>query len=402
MLNLASAAPSKAAVSEPSRPMNKSEETASGEIGDKPETFEAALKSENPRNEGKEVPFEVIEDEHLLAEIEIIELDVQTKEPAEEAVELLTDVKIVVEPKDEAEVSDQPVVLQQWSMTKAAETQKSDPASVVTKASMGVAIVAEQPRQKLDSIAKPEITNIGQRAETKPSENVILTDVVETTEAPENVIALKPDATAAETKSAQVRSQPQELTGTTQLQQAAADKPAETMAKIVPQMPETVRSITDAIRENSGSDTKQVSTPTAVQTVQTKPDGTVLKILRIQLHPIELGKVDLNLRMVGGQMQVDVRAETQLAYQQLSVDAESLADSIRAMGYRVDNLSIQGPGQANTGMTADQQGSSDIQQRAAEDLDRERTSGGDARDEEMSSSSDLAAEQPDGVVADVI
>jgi len=124
-------------------------------------------------------------------------------------------------------------------------------------------------------------------------------------------------------------------------------KPLQGDAKSVLALTTPGKTLVDAVRENSNW-SKTMASASVSQAIATKPDGTVLQTLKVQLNPIDLGKIDLNLKIVQGTMQIDVRTETIEAYRNLSLDQNGLAETLRGMGLKVDALTISGPQQADS------------------------------------------------------
>lgn len=104
----------------------------------------------------------------------------------------------------------------------------------------------------------------------------------------------------------------------------------------------STQTLVDVIRENS-SWTTHLTTPTAQSTSIVKADGGVLQSLKVQLNPIELGKVELHLRMVNGLMQVEVRPETEKTFLNLAMEQENLLSTLKGLGFKVDSVSIVSP-----------------------------------------------------------
>ena len=104
----------------------------------------------------------------------------------------------------------------------------------------------------------------------------------------------------------------------------------------------TSQSLLQAVRDNSSWQAAQVSATSAF-TQKEDLKGGILKQLKVQLNPIELGRLDLNLKMQEGLMRVVVRTETEAAYQHLTADHESILKSMRAIGIKVDHVLIEGP-----------------------------------------------------------
>jgi chemotaxis protein MotD len=75
-----------------------------------------------------------------------------------------------------------------------------------------------------------------------------------------------------------------------------------------------------------------------------------LHTMRLQLHPAELGMVTANLRFAGDQLQVELQVENREAYDRLQNDSETIVKSLRALGYEIDQVTVQQPQIANNTM----------------------------------------------------
>ncbi len=62
--------------------------------------------------------------------------------------------------------------------------------------------------------------------------------------------------------------------------------------------------------------------------------------LKVQLHPAELGMVTATLRFAGGQLSIELRVDSQEAYQRLSGDSDALVGALRDLGYEVDRVAV--------------------------------------------------------------
>lgn len=71
----------------------------------------------------------------------------------------------------------------------------------------------------------------------------------------------------------------------------------------------------------------------------TPPPGPV-KDLRIQLNPASLGEVNARLRISGEQLMVEIRVDNPETYQRLSTDRDAIVASLRALGFKIDEVSI--------------------------------------------------------------
>lgn len=89
-------------------------------------------------------------------------------------------------------------------------------------------------------------------------------------------------------------------------------------------------------------------------------NGGSIQVLRLQLKPAELGTVTAHMRMENGQMTVELIAEKDAAFRQLSKDMSIMQTAMRSMGIIVDEI-IVSQGSASAGAHH----STDGQQRGA-------------------------------------
>ncbi|MGN7292285.1 flagellar hook-length control protein FliK [Rhizobium sp. SAFR-030] len=68
--------------------------------------------------------------------------------------------------------------------------------------------------------------------------------------------------------------------------------------------------------------------------------GQVVNTLKLQMTPIELGKVTATLRLVGEELSVHLTVENRAAHQQLSEDSSGILDALRSQGFQVDQVSV--------------------------------------------------------------
>ncbi|RWE30690.1 MAG: flagellar hook-length control protein FliK [Mesorhizobium sp.] len=66
-------------------------------------------------------------------------------------------------------------------------------------------------------------------------------------------------------------------------------------------------------------------------------------VLKIELHPAELGMVTAHLRLSGEQLSIELKPETHDAYRRLSSDSEAIVKSLRGLGFEVDKVTILQP-----------------------------------------------------------
>ena len=85
-------------------------------------------------------------------------------------------------------------------------------------------------------------------------------------------------------------------------------------------------------------------------------NGGTVQVLRLQLKPAELGTVTAHMRMENGQMTVELVAEKDAAFRQLSKDLSVMQTAMRSMGIFVDEIVVsQGSAGGDTHQTAEGQ-----------------------------------------------
>jgi chemotaxis protein MotD len=66
-------------------------------------------------------------------------------------------------------------------------------------------------------------------------------------------------------------------------------------------------------------------------------------LLKIELHPAELGSVAASLRLSGEQLSVELKPESHEAYRRLSADADEIRKSLDRLGLSVDTVTVLQP-----------------------------------------------------------
>ncbi len=106
-------------------------------------------------------------------------------------------------------------------------------------------------------------------------------------------------------------------------------------------MSQTTSAVIDALASDNGL-RQAVSTPSA--TAQAAGSVAVpTHILKIELHPAELGMVTASLRLAGEQLSIELKPETHEAYRRLASDSEAIIKSLRGLGFDVDKVTIMQP-----------------------------------------------------------
>lgn len=70
------------------------------------------------------------------------------------------------------------------------------------------------------------------------------------------------------------------------------------------------------------------------------------KILKIELHPVELGTVTARLKAVGDALSIEIEVESDDAYHRLRQDSDTIGKQLRGLGYTVDSVTILQPATA--------------------------------------------------------
>jgi chemotaxis protein MotD len=66
-------------------------------------------------------------------------------------------------------------------------------------------------------------------------------------------------------------------------------------------------------------------------------------VLKIELHPAELGAVTASLRLSGDQLSIEMKPQTHEAYRRLTADSDAILKSLRGLGFDVDKVAIMQP-----------------------------------------------------------
>jgi len=72
-----------------------------------------------------------------------------------------------------------------------------------------------------------------------------------------------------------------------------------------------------------------------------RASGGVLRVLSLQLNPVELGLVTVKMRLSGDSLEMELQVEKQETAELLRNDAEKLSSLLRTSGYRPDVINIQ-------------------------------------------------------------
>ncbi|MEP6563798.1 MAG: flagellar hook-length control protein FliK [Mesorhizobium sp.] len=105
-------------------------------------------------------------------------------------------------------------------------------------------------------------------------------------------------------------------------------------------MSQTASALVDAIASDGLRQALSASS-TASQTASSVAVPT--HVLKIELHPAELGIVTASMRLAGEQLSIELKPETHEAYRRLTNDSEAIVKSLRGLGFDVDKVTILQP-----------------------------------------------------------
>lgn len=110
--------------------------------------------------------------------------------------------------------------------------------------------------------------------------------------------------------------------------------------------PATLQRIADAVGSEmkglTGNASPQASSVAeAHRTISFKASESVLRVLKLQLHPAELGVVTIKMKLAGDNLEMELHTESEETAKLLRQDAEKLSSLLRNSGYRPDVITIQ-------------------------------------------------------------
>ncbi|UCI09217.1 flagellar hook-length control protein FliK [Mesorhizobium sp. B1-1-8] len=133
--------------------------------------------------------------------------------------------------------------------------------------------------------------------------------------------------------------------------QAGQVKPSATRTEVVSQqsfpapaqnpMSQTASALVDAIASDTG--VQQAFSNASVASQATNAVAVPTHVLKIELHPAELGTVTASLRLSGEQLSIEMKPETHEAYRRLTTDSDAIIKSLRGLGFDVNHVTILQP-----------------------------------------------------------
>ena len=104
---------------------------------------------------------------------------------------------------------------------------------------------------------------------------------------------------------------------------------------------QTITGLASAIAADNGA--RQVLSASAGLVQPVPSVAPASHILKIELHPAELGTVTASLRLAGGQLSIELKPENHEAHRKLSSDTDGLVKSLQGMGFNVDKVTVLQP-----------------------------------------------------------
>ena len=108
-----------------------------------------------------------------------------------------------------------------------------------------------------------------------------------------------------------------------------------------PPVNQTASALAEVIAADDGVRQAFSTAPLGPQTASSVAVPT--HVLKIELHPSELGAVTASLRLSGEQLSIEMKPETHEAYRRLSADSDTIIKSLRGLGFDVDKVTILQP-----------------------------------------------------------
>lgn len=104
---------------------------------------------------------------------------------------------------------------------------------------------------------------------------------------------------------------------------------------------QTASALVEALASDNG--VQQAFTGASAGSQTTSSVAVPTHVLKIELHPSELGSVTASLRLSGEQLSIEMKPETHEAYRRLTADSDAIVKSMRGLGFDVDKVTILQP-----------------------------------------------------------
>lgn len=96
----------------------------------------------------------------------------------------------------------------------------------------------------------------------------------------------------------------------------------------------------EAINSSAQQEQDVVGVSPTSTNIVLKPSENALRVLNVQLHPVELGVVTVKMRLSGDQIEMELHAHNEETADLLRKDAEKLSGLLRTSGYRADIVTV--------------------------------------------------------------
>ncbi|CDX11431.1 Flagellar hook-length control protein-like, C-terminal domain [Mesorhizobium sp. ORS 3324] len=107
---------------------------------------------------------------------------------------------------------------------------------------------------------------------------------------------------------------------------------------------QTASALVEAIASDNG--VQQAFSSASIASQAANSVAVPTHVLKIELHPSELGMVTASLRLSGEQLSIEMKPETHEAYRRLTADSDAIVKSMRGLGFAVDQVTILQPSMA--------------------------------------------------------
>ncbi|MER9947070.1 flagellar hook-length control protein FliK [Mesorhizobium sp. M0047] len=214
-------------------------------------------------------------------------------------------------------------------------------------------------REALETVSKPEQVSIVEGSLTElDAKPPSAAGAASSTSKRDNTVATQklPDAPATEALGVRSKHAAPAMKSIEDVQsamrpEAGKKSPSATRIDVVsersypatPQSPisQAALNVINAIAADSGPQKAVSASSTTAQVASSVAVPT--HMLKIELHPAELGMVTAHLRLSGEQLSIELKPETHDAYRRLSADSEAIVKSLRGLGFEVDKVTILQP-----------------------------------------------------------
>lgn len=102
--------------------------------------------------------------------------------------------------------------------------------------------------------------------------------------------------------------------------------------------------IAGSVAAEADTAARESTRPSPAADMPGKATGGPVRILNIQLHPVELGLVSVRMRLVGNGLEMQMQASRGETAELLKRDRETLSNLLRSAGYSPDLLTVRGAG----------------------------------------------------------